>query len=404
LNRRLLVLVALLALVPVAAAAASGSASWAQPQIKLVVARGLMGAKTPAGFRPDAPVTQRTLANLASDLQAQLAPPPDGPAATDPTATDPTATDPTATDPGWTDPAGTDPGSTDPTTTATGTTTTEPAATTTASPALVSLKVTSPGASVTMAQLDSGLVRALGFSPAAAAFAHSARTAGLQVPSRFGTEVVARLLGLRTNHPANEDGLELLPNDPATRAEAAYSAAQILGFRGWEQSALMSAADAFQLPDYTPWQKRILDTAVHFIGYPYIWGGTSENAETLFGVSSRGGFDCSGFVWRVYKLQSYSGEGDLASTLRGRTTFQMSGEVPRGKRIAIDKLEPGDVLFWGAHGKKSKPSEVDHTGIYLGNGWFIHSSEYGVAVAPLQGWYRDRFAWARRPLAEAGLE
>jgi cell wall-associated NlpC family hydrolase len=46
---------------------------------------------------------------------------------------------------------------------------------------------------------------------------------------------------------------------------------------------------------------------------------------------------------------------------------------------------------------------VDHTGIYLGSGWFIHSSGYGVTLAPLTGWYKTRFAWARRPLAEAGL-
>ena len=42
-------------------------------------------------------------------------------------------------------------------------------------------------------------------------------------------------------------------------------------------------------------------------------------------------------------------------------------------------------------------------GIYRGDGWFIHSSEYGVAVAQLAGWYRSEFAWGRRPLAEAGL-
>ena len=81
----------------------------------------------------------------------------------------------------------------------------------------------------------------------------------------------------------------------------------------------------------------------------------------------------------------------------------MSGEVPRSKRIPLAKLQPADVLFFGAHGPRSKPAEVDHTGIYLGNGWFIHSSGYGVAVAQLQGWYQQRFAWARRPLAEAGL-
>ena len=43
-------------------------------------------------------------------------------------------------------------------------------------------------------------------------------------------------------------------------------------------------------------------------------------------------------------------------------------------------------------------------GIYVGNGWFIHSSEYGVALARLDGWYAKEFAWGRRPLAEAGLE
>jgi cell wall-associated NlpC family hydrolase len=66
-------------------------------------------------------------------------------------------------------------------------------------------------------------------------------------------------------------------------------------------------------------------------------------------------------------------------------------------------LQPADVIFFGAKGPKSKPTEVDHMGIYLGNGWFVHSSRYGVALATLTGWYQQRFAWARRPLAEAGL-
>ena len=42
-------------------------------------------------------------------------------------------------------------------------------------------------------------------------------------------------------------------------------------------------------------------------------------------------------------------------------------------------------------------------GIYAGGGWMIHSSRYGVALAPVEGWYAERFAWGRRPLAEAGL-
>jgi cell wall-associated NlpC family hydrolase len=256
---------------------------------------------------------------------------------------------------------------------------------------------------VTMAQLDSTLVRGLGLSGAAAEFAAAARSAGLTPPSRFGTEVVARLLGLRTNHPAQLDSLELLPSQPATRAEAAYSAAQILTFRGWEVEQVQELADTFALPALTGWQTRILQTAVRFIGYPYVWGGTSETVEAPFGVQAPGGFDCSGFVWRVYKLQAYPAASALADTLKGRTTFAMSGEVPAAKRITFAKLKPGDVLFWGAAGPRSKPSQVDHTGIYLGSGWFIHSSGYGVALAQLSGWYKQRFAWARRPLAEARL-
>jgi cell wall-associated NlpC family hydrolase len=261
----------------------------------------------------------------------------------------------------------------------------------------------SPTARVTMAGLDSRLVNALGLNDTAGLFQDGARSAGLAPPARFGTEAVARLLGLRTNHPAAQDNLELLPNETATRAEAAYSGAQILKFTGWETQAAADAGATFTLPVLTPWQQRILTTAVRFIGYPYVWGGESETKESPFGVQAHGGFDCSGFVWRVYKLQQYPGEGALASTLRGRTTYVMSGEVPAAKRITFAKLQPADVLFFGARGPKSKPTQVDHMGIYLGNGWFIHSSGYGVAVAQLTGWYRTRFAWARRPLAEAGL-
>lgn len=95
---------------------------------------------------------------------------------------------------------------------------------------------------VTMAGLDAGLVRGLGLGDSAAAFAAGARAAGLAPPGRFGTEVVARLLGLRTNHPAGQDELELLPSDTATRAEAAYSAARILRFSGWETESVRAAA------------------------------------------------------------------------------------------------------------------------------------------------------------------
>ena len=192
--------------------------------------------------------------------------------------------------------------------------------------------VADPAATVTVTQLDARLVRALDLSDAAAAFNAGAHAAGLATPSRFGTETVARLLGLRTNHPAGQDELELLPSDPVTRAETAYSVAQILRFKGWETQSVEDAAATFVLPALGAWQTKVLNTAVRFIGFPYVWGGTSEKQESPFGVQAHGGFDCSGFVWRVYKLQAYPGGAALASTIKGRTTYQMSGEVPAAKR------------------------------------------------------------------------
>ena len=216
-------------------------------------------------------------------------------------------------------PVSTTPGTTVPTTTTTSpTTTTAPTTTVTTDDPdgahagagqAAPKRAAQPDAPVTMTRLDTRLVQALGLSKAANEFAHGARAAGLKVPARFGTEVVARLLGLRTNHPADEDSLELLPGDHATRAEAAYSAAQVLRFSGWEVASRPERSPTRSAcPAFTNWQTTILDTAVARIGMPYVWGGTSDGPETDFGISARGGYDCSGFVWRVYKLEHYPGE------------------------------------------------------------------------------------------------
>jgi cell wall-associated NlpC family hydrolase len=379
-GQRLVTLAATIAMAAVAAAAAPGAAGrlpdWAAPQIATVVAHGLMDAKSVSKFKPNAAVTRQTLANLTFGLQQQLAPPP---------------------------PPGSGSGSTDTTSTGTtGTGTTTTGGTTTAP------TVSNPGAHVTMAQLDRGLVQGLGLGTAAKEFAQGARAAGVAIPGRFGFEVVARLLGLRINHPAAQDFLELRPQDPATRAEAAYSAAQILEFgqleNSWQIAQVQSLADSFALPQPNDWQRSILAVAFSKIGMPYVWGGTNDGPEVDFGVNAPGGYDCSGFVWRVYKLQSYPNEGSLASTIQGRTTYTMSVEVPRSKRVSFTKLQPADVIFFGTKGSQSTGPQIFHTAIYVGNGWFIQSSDEGVAFAQLSGWYRKRFAWGRRPLHEAGLE
>jgi cell wall-associated NlpC family hydrolase len=375
-GQRLAMLAAACAVAVVSAAAATGSSrsapNWAAPQIATVVQHKLM-ARSVKKFRPNRTLTQKTLTSLAADLKEEL-----GSSTTPPP----------------------DPGSEGTTTGTTGTTTT---GTTTTAPS-----ASDPAAPETMTQLDRSLVQAVGLGKAAKQFVQGARADGLAVPSRFGTEVVARLLGLRINHPAAQDFIELRPQDPATRAEAAYSAAQILSFGNvtdsWQVADVKNLAATFSLPVVNDWQRQILDVAFSKIGMPYIWGGTSDNTETEFGVTSRGGYDCSGFVWRVYKLQSYANEGNLASTLRGRTTYTMSVEVPRSERIPFKKLQPADVIFFGTHGSTSRGPQIFHTAIYVGNGWFIQSSDRGVALAQLTGWYKHKFAWGRRPLREAALE
>jgi cell wall-associated NlpC family hydrolase len=302
--------------------------SWAHAEIKLVTAQGLMGGNA-ATFRPDAPLTRGALDELVFNLS---------------------------------DGAGMPTTSSD------------------------------PNVHVSLATLDRTLVRGLELGDEARLFYLGARAAGLRPPARFGSEVVARLLSLRKNHEAPNDALELLPGDDATRAEAAYSAAQILRFGDRQTASIEEAAAEFMLPAYTPWQRKVLQTAVNLIGYPYVWG-----------ITSRGGFDCSGYVWRVFKLQRYAGGEALAATVRGRTAAQMAGEVSRATRIPLAELQPGDVMFFGRGGRRAKAAGIDHAGIYLGGGWLINSSRYGVALAPVESWYAERFAWARRPLAEAGL-
>jgi cell wall-associated NlpC family hydrolase len=324
---------------PVSGLAAGRAASWAEPQIKVVTAHGLLGGDA-ADFRPDDPLSAGDLADLVAGLTGKPAVAPPDPAAT-----------------------------------------------------------------VTIAQLDAALVRGEGLYSTAARFRAAAVAAGLHPPARFGPEAVARLLGLRTDHPRSQEALEPAPSSVASRAEAAFSAAKILGWKGWEAQYVTSLSATFAPPVVSGWQQTVLQQAVALIGYPYVFAGTSEKPQTVLGQAVPGGFDCSGLVWRVYKLAGYAAGTPLADTLEGRTTYAMSGEVPAAKRIPFASLEPGDVLFFGTNGPRSKPSQVYHAGIYLGGGWMIHSSSTGVTVSPVAtGYYAKSFAWARRPLAEAGLE
>ena len=108
-----------------------------------------------------------------------------------------------------------------------------------------------PSVPVKLRELDAALVRALGLGPVAKHVRAVLVAAGLEPPAHAGTEVVARLLGLRTNHPQARDSIELRPGDAVTRAETAFSLARALellatdgdcGARGAGRRARPSAA------------------------------------------------------------------------------------------------------------------------------------------------------------------
>ena len=266
------------------------------------------------------------------------------------------------------------------------------------------ISVGDPYRPVTVRELDARLVSLVGLRSAAMQIRLAALNAGLSPKASLGTETIARMLGLRINHERESERLELQLSQPATRAEAAYSIARVLGLTPDDLELTRETAATFAFPYLTDLQRVVLARALDFVGSPYVWAGTSENPQKLSGKLQPGGFDCSGFVWRVYKLQRYSGAPALTRVLRGRTTYAMSGEVARSARITRRALAPGDVVFFGDRGVKSKPSQVGHTGIYLGNGWMVHSSRFGTTLTPMSDWYDTRFAWARRPLAEAGRD
>ncbi len=254
---------------------------------------------------------------------------------------------------------------------------------------------------VSVTNFDARLVNHLGLADVAAHVQDVARGAGLHPPKTFGTEVVARFLGLRTNHPANDETLELYPWEPITRAEAAHSLAVILDAGDWAVANAREQLAGFELPRVTSSERpslrgRQAETrspgaklalAASKIGMPYVWGGETDGVSP---GQAHGGYDCSGFVWRVF----------TPAVIGGRTAAQMAGQIRKSERIRFEDVRPGDLLFFGPAHFNSKATErsIVHVGIALSTHWMIHSSAQGVYVSSLDdSWRRDEFAWARRP-------
>ena len=116
----------------------------------------------------------------------------------------------------------------------------------------------------------------------------------------------------------------------------------------------------------------ILATARQYLGTPYRYGG-----------SSPGGFDCSGFVMYVYSQHGYN----LSRTA--------AAQYNQGVSVGKADLQPGDLVFFRCYS-----SSIDHSGIYIGNNDFIHSSSPrsgGVIISSLdESYYARSYAGAAR--------
>lgn len=121
--------------------------------------------------------------------------------------------------------------------------------------------------------------------------------------------------------------------------------------------------------------KNIIKLAKKKLGKRYVWGA----------VGQKNTFDCSGLTKYVYKQHGIN----LPRTSINQSKF--------GKHVSRSQLKPGDLVFFDT--SKRRKGYVNHVGIYLGNGKFLHASsaKKKVVVSNLSKFYAQRYKGARRP-------
>jgi len=119
--------------------------------------------------------------------------------------------------------------------------------------------------------------------------------------------------------------------------------------------------------------EKLLSFMDEWYGTRYRYGGTSKD-----------GVDCSGFVCAL--MTSVYGFSNLPRTARD----QYEGS----RRIDLDELQQGDLVFFHTIAKKKT---VSHVGVYLCNNKFVHASVSGVMISDMnEGYYAQHYVGAGR--------
>jgi cell wall-associated NlpC family hydrolase len=194
----------------------------------------------------------------------------------------------------------------------------------------------------------------------------------------FPTKANAPDLAMLVSAPSAEKTSD--PAKPASAKSASSLSDRALGFMAGA-NRLLNPAAALQVPADAMAASAsgdskvgtMLQNALALLGTPYRWGGSDPDK----------GFDCSGLVGYVFR------------NALGIELPRVSRDMAKNGELVTDrtKLAAGDLVFFGRKGR------VNHVGIYLGDGRFVHAPSRGkdVTVSSLdQGYWSGRFLQARR--------
>ena len=120
--------------------------------------------------------------------------------------------------------------------------------------------------------------------------------------------------------------------------------------------------------------EQVVKSAMGLLGTPYRWGGSGPD-----------GFDCSGLVSYVFR----NALGIELPRVSREMAATAEGQLIRDR----DQLNPGDLVFFGMRGR------INHVGIYVGSGQFLHAPSRGKDVrvdSMVSGYWGTRFMQARR--------